>query len=163
VNRRTSGPTVGIVAAAVLTCADRLEQELLGRPAIYVPQAIARRLFAPSVERRRRMVACGMLLRAAYSASWGLLYSRLREGFPRSPVKAGIEFGAGICAFELLAMPAVRAVPPLREWPRREIALLFAHTLSFGITAALLYDRLVARGLVHSRAAANAHPLSEPS
>jgi hypothetical protein len=163
VNRRTSGSAVGILAAALLTCADRLEQALLGRPAIYVPQAIARRLFPPSLDRRRRMAACGMLLRAAYSASWGLLYSRLRERFPRSPLKAGIGFGTGIWAFELLAMPAARAVPPLREWPRREIALLFAHTLSFGITAALLYDRLSARGLMLGSAATSAHPLSEPS
>lgn len=49
-----------------------------------------------------------------------------------------MSFGAAIWICELGALPARGATPPLRDWPPREIALLLAHTLVFGVGAALL-------------------------
>jgi uncharacterized membrane protein YagU involved in acid resistance len=142
------GSQVGLFAALVLTCADRLEQRLLGRPQIYAPRAIARRLYEVRmrsfVKSARQAGIHGLVLRAGYSAGLGALYGTLRERFPRAPMAAGIAFGTEIWAFELLAMPGTGAVPPLWKWPRAEIALLLAHALAFGITAALAYDRFVA-------------------
>lgn len=142
------GSQVGLFAALVLTCADRLEQKLLGRPQIYAPRAIARRLYGVrmrSVLKPARQASVhGLVLRAGYSAGLGALYGTLRERFPRAPMAAGIAFGTEIWAFELLVMPRTGAVPRLCKWPRAEIALLLAHALVFGITVALAYDRLVA-------------------
>jgi hypothetical protein len=144
--RAIRGSQVGLFAALVLTGADWIEQKLLGRPAIYVPGAIARRLFGAHSRfaRARYAGVQGLALRGAYSAGLGALYAVLRERLPGSPTRAGRAFGTGIWAFELVAMPAVRAVPPLREWPRAEIALLLGHALVFSMTAALIYDRLAA-------------------
>jgi hypothetical protein len=150
------GAQVGLFAALVLTCADRLEQKWLGRPQIYAPTAIAGRLSRRrshrAVDSTRQARIHGLLLRAGYSAGLGALYAVVRERLPRAPLVAGLTFGTEIWAFELLAMPRAGAVPPLRNWPRGEIALLLAHALVFGITSALAYDVRRSRALPNLRA-----------
>jgi len=154
VNRQDSAPAIrgsliGVLGALALTCADLLEQKLLGRPQLYVPRAIAWRLFGGRslFDRARTASVRGLALRTIYSAGLGALYGTWRQSFPRSPTMAGLSLGAEIWAFELVAMPAIRAVPPLRQWPRAEIALLLAHALVFSMTTALTYDRLAARAV----------------
>src|SRR5882724_8479633 len=67
--RAISGSQVGVFAALVLTCADQLERKLLGRPQIYAPRAIARRLFGVRslFGRARQARVRGLALRAVYS------------------------------------------------------------------------------------------------
>jgi hypothetical protein len=142
-NRPIRGAEVGLLGALILTAADRLERGLLGRSQIYAPSAIARRLFGSRRVSDRALFGSlhGCALRAAYSAGLGALYGALRERFPRRRTMAGVTLGAEIWVFELVALPALRVVPPLRDWPRGEIALLLAHALVFGISTALIYDQ----------------------
>jgi len=142
------GAWIGLFAALVLTCADRFEQMLLGRSQIYAPRAIARRLFRPQAlfgPAPRSAGVQGLALRVVYSAALGAFYGTLREHFPRTPIRAAISLGAMIWGFELVTLPAIRAVPPVREWPRTEVALLLVHTFVFGATTALTYDRVARR------------------
>jgi uncharacterized membrane protein YagU involved in acid resistance len=137
------GAEVGLLGALILTGADRLERRLLGRSAIYAPPTIARRLFGRRGAREQSRFASlhGFALRAAYSAALGALYGALRERFPRRRTIAGITLGAEIWVFELVALPALGVVPPLRDWPPTELALLLAHTLVFGISTGLIFDQ----------------------
>lgn len=138
------GVNSGLFAALILTGADRLEQMLLGRSAIYAPRAIARRLFGPRARfgRARFAGAQGLALRAVYSAALGACYATERAYFPRPSIRAAMMLAAGIWAFELMTLPTIGAVPPIRAWARKDVALLLAHTFVFGTTAALAYDHV---------------------
>jgi uncharacterized membrane protein YagU involved in acid resistance len=137
------GAEVGLLGALVLTGEDRLERRLLGRVQIYAPPAIARRLLGQCGVRAQARFASlqGFALRAAYSAGLGALYGALRDCFPRQRMMAGMTLGAEIWVFELVALPALGIVPPLRDWPPTELALLLAHTLVFGMSTGLIFDQ----------------------
>jgi len=85
-------------------------------------------------------------MRFGYAMSLGAAYGAARHRLPKQPLLAGIVLGAGICTFEVVAMPAAGATPRIRAWPPGDLALLAVHTLGFGLASALVYERLRLRG-----------------
>lgn len=108
----------------------------------HVGRGLARRWFGGTIP------TCGdgcfgYVLRWTYGPGLGLLFARVRSFLPRHPVTAGLSFGAGIFAFEVVAMPAIGATPPVRSWRRAEPWLLILHTAVFGVATALTGDALI--------------------
>jgi hypothetical protein len=124
-----TGVLAGAVGIGALALSDRLERAWLGRAPVYAPDRIATRLFALGSRRRSRAV--GAILRWSYGLVIAGAWNRLVPS-PRASVRRALGLGAAILAFELWALPALGATPPLRRWSRAEKALLAWHTQVFG-------------------------------
>jgi hypothetical protein len=125
----------GMLASGVLDLFERFEQHALGHEPLYSARHIALRLARARGPRAARGLSkqLGAALRFTYGTALGTLLSgRFAD---RGVLAAGMLVGGTIYGFELVVAPAVRAVPPLRAWPKRELLALFAHTGVFGIAA----------------------------
>jgi hypothetical protein len=133
VARASTSALVGILGLSLF---ERLERRVLGREPLYtstrITRRLARRLGVSLDEEQARVL--GRLLRFVYGPALGLVRARLdrRPGLGRA-----LRLGAAIWLFELLALPATGATPPLRRWPRGEKLLLAAHTTAFALAAEL--------------------------
>lgn len=127
-----------------LYAADGIERALLRRRPVYQASDVARRLlqrWGGDVGRRlaaRHTSSLGLALRVAYGAALGVLSSR---GSSRSTARAALCRGVPIFAFELVAMPAFGATPPVRTWTRAEAAMLLFHTLVYGAVVQVVLRR----------------------
>jgi hypothetical protein len=144
--RRTArGYLAGAIGTLVLTGFELLETGWLGGPSLYAAGPVARGLAARFINRKlagRAERMAGLLLRWTYGPSIGAVYARVRPRLPLSVPAAGVCLAGGILGFELLAMPALGATPPLGKWDRPQLWLLAAHTLSYGAGTAVAYDLL---------------------
>jgi len=125
-----TGALAGAVGTAAIGLSDRLERAWLGRPQVYAPERIAARLLG--LRSRGPARAAGVLLRWSYGLLIGTVWNRLLPGRGRGTWRRAVGLGAAILAFELVALPALGATPPLRRWRRAEGALLAWHTQVFG-------------------------------
>ena len=145
-DRRTArGFLAGAIGTLVLTGFEVLETGWLGGPSLYAAGSVARGLATRFTKWKlagRTQTVAGLALRWAYGPSLGALYARVRPQLPLSVPAAAVCLAGGIFGFELLAMPALGATPPLRKWDRPQLAMLAAHTLAYGLGTSLAYDRL---------------------
>jgi hypothetical protein len=81
-------------------------------------------------------------MRWTYGPTLGASFALVRRRLPPSPALSGLVFGIGVAGFELTALPAVSATPPVRSWGRREIALLALQTAVYGLATAFALDRI---------------------
>lgn len=116
----------GLAATAALGRFEWLERAFLGREPSYAPAAVAKRLLG-----NRRF---GPLLRWTYGPALGIAYGALRSRLPIPP----LVFGAAVAVAELLAMPRMGVIPPLRG---REAVALFAHASAFALAAEMALDQ----------------------
>src|SRR5215207_2725277 len=144
--RRTArGFLAGAIGTAVLTGFEIFEAGWVGGPTLYAAGPVARGLAARFIRRKlagRTELVAGLLLRWTYGPSIGAVYARVRPRLPLSVPVAAVCLAGGILGFELLAMPALGATPPLGKWDRPQRWMLAAHTLSYGIGTAVAYDLL---------------------
>jgi hypothetical protein len=82
----------------------------------------------------RRDALMGAMLRWTYGPALGVLSHLLFARF--HPARRALFTSAAILAFELCAMPATGATPPISTWRRRELLLLAVHTTVFGVATA---------------------------
>lgn len=76
----------------------------------------------------------GTVLRAGYGPTWGIAWAVVHhERAPRHLLDA-VALASVIWAFELVVLPRVRATPPLRMWPRADIASDLVNCLTFAGT-----------------------------
>jgi hypothetical protein len=128
----------GACGVAALVVAERLERLVAGREPVYADGRVAARLahrggFAVGTRGALRL---GSALRWAYGPALAFARAWLPGG--RTPgLGRALSFGAMIYLGELLALPATGATPPVRRWPRRQVAMLGAHTLTFALGAEL--------------------------
>jgi hypothetical protein len=106
----------------------------------HAPPYSARRLAARLVGRvshrpvsPRRALAWSLGMRFTYGPVLGLVWTRLREALPASPLARSLALGAGVWALELLSFPTLRVTSPPRTWTRAEHAFLLAQTCLFGL------------------------------
>ncbi|KFE68619.1 hypothetical protein DB31_7856 [Hyalangium minutum] len=106
----------------------------------HAPPYSARRLAAQLVHRvtrrtvpPRRALAWSLGMRFTYGPVLGLIWARLRERLPPSPLLRGLLLGAGVLTFEHLSFPALHVTAPPRTWTRAERAFLLAQTCLFGL------------------------------
>ncbi|HVU49720.1 MAG TPA: hypothetical protein VHL80_03480 [Polyangia bacterium] len=136
--RRRNAWLSGLAGTLVLELMERFERRVLGRPPLYASTRIAARLagrLGVSLGPTGARIAGG-LLRWSYGPALAVARARL-AGPPTRSVARALGFGAAIYAFELVALPALGATPPLRAWPRTEVVSLAAHTLAFALGSEL--------------------------
>jgi hypothetical protein len=118
----------GLAGTAALTAFERIEWRILGEKPVYAPERIARRWLGSG--------RLGPFLRFSYGPALGMLL-----GFVDAKP---LLFAAAVAGAELWFLPAIGATPDPSRWPRRQIAMLFAHTAAFSLAtaAALRHDAL---------------------
>jgi hypothetical protein len=129
----------------VLTGFEVLETGWVGGPTLYAAGPVARGLASRWIKRKlgkRGELLAGLALRWTYGPTLGAIYARFRPRLPLSVPAAAVCLAGGILGFELLAMPALGATPPLGKWDRPQRWLLAAHTLSYGLGTSFAYDLL---------------------
>jgi hypothetical protein len=127
------------VGTLALSLMERLERRILGRAPLYSSTHIAARLarrLGLSVDPAGAR-ALGGLLRWSYGPALAIARDRLTARSSVGVVAQALCFGAGIYAFELVALPATGATPPIRAWPAKEVLLLAAHTMTFALASQL--------------------------
>jgi hypothetical protein len=142
------GVAAGIVGTGAVQLLDRLERRALGYPPVFAPAQLAAGLSRAWRGRpldRTQSARAGLWMRWLYGPAWGALYGMVRPRWRTTNVKAGVGFGAAVALFELAALPAARATPPLRTWDKRELAMLGAQTLAFGLVTAASFARRLRR------------------
>jgi len=139
------GFIAGAIGTLVLSGFELFETGWLGGPALYAAGPVARGLAARFTTRKlagRTQTLAGMMLRWSYGPCIGAVYARLRPRLSLPVPAAAVCLAGGVFGFELLAMPALGATPPLRKWDHPQLAMLAAHTLSYALGTALAYDLL---------------------
>jgi hypothetical protein len=126
----------GVIGTLALTAFEQLEWRLLGKRAVYAPASVGKRLAQRWLGRSDAPPATGYALRALYGPSLALALRAFSEG-ARSPLEQGLRLGLAIYLFELAAMPAAGATPPVADWPEHERWTLLLHTTAFGLATAL--------------------------
>lgn len=111
-----------LLASLILEGADVLERAFLGHRPAYDTAKMGKRLFGSA--------RAGEALRWIYGPALALAQRWL--GAP------ALLFGPAIAAAELVALPLTGATPPVRNWARGEVPLLFIHATAFALTAAAL-------------------------
>jgi hypothetical protein len=124
-----TGVLAGAFGIGVLALADRFERAWLGHPPPYAPERIAARLVG--LRSRSRARAVGAILRWSYGLAIAGAWSRFVPRRTAGRWRRALGLGAAILGFELVALPALGATPPLRRWSRAEKGLLAAHTQAF--------------------------------
>jgi hypothetical protein len=137
----------GIAGTLAVSSFGRFERRVLGHAPVYAPDRIAQRLLGRALgrpTRARTQRLAGFLMRWSYGpllgAALGAALASLEAPWP----VRGVLVGAGVMLFELLAMPAMRATPPLERWDRAELPLLAAHSAAFGLVAEGVRARVTA-------------------
>ncbi|MGI8847003.1 MAG: hypothetical protein ACR2GX_01865 [Candidatus Dormibacteria bacterium] len=146
-NRYTRASTVqdALIAGFVGTTVEALVARLTsgGSPGVVpvvapsqMAKALTRRYFDKSLTDGQASVV-GMAMRWTYGPSWGVVATLIMDLKPRmSVMRGGAILGATIWAFELAALPATGATPPLSKWGARAILGDGAQACAFGFTVA---------------------------
>jgi hypothetical protein len=139
-----NGLLAGLLGTAALSAFERVERALLGRAPIYaapeVGRALMLRLRMPGSGACGRQV--GLLLRWLYGPTLGALYAMASARHSHSVARSGLYLSSAVYFFEILALPATKATPAVREWALRELILLFCHTSAFAFTTAATCVRI---------------------
>ncbi len=76
----------------------------------------------------------GKVLRAGYGPMWGIAWAVAHHGRAPRHASDAVALASLIWAFELAVLPCVGATPPLRSWPRADIASDGVNCLAFATT-----------------------------
>ena len=140
----------GLIAGALATAAEavwtRAQVRLLGgRKPVFAPSVMVSRMFHAATGHslnERVAGALGVGMRTGYGPSLAVLWTLLRNGRCPRWVRDTCLLGGLIWAFEIAALPAVRATPPLRRWPRSDVALDLSNGLVFAAVTNAMLQRL---------------------
>jgi hypothetical protein len=114
-----------LLATLALLGADAIERRILGRRPAYDVDEMGRRLLGSA--------GAGRALRWIYGPALAVAQQKLRL--------PPLLFGPAIALGELFAMPRSGATPPVREWRRGDVGLLFAHATAFSLIVHLVQPR----------------------
>ncbi len=131
----------GLIAGALATASEaawtRMQVRMLGgRQPVFMPAMLVHRMVLAATGHsldRRVARALGVLMRAGYGPSWAAAWVLVRGGREPRLVRDTCVLGGIIWAFEIVALPTMRATPPLCHWPATDIALDLSNGLVFAV------------------------------
>ena len=136
------GLGAGAVGTLALSAMEVLRDRILGHPAPYSVDNIARRgawqWFGLRLSRRAAH-RWGLGMRWMYGPALGALYAWARPGIAPVVRRGGLALGGAVGGLEQLTFPLLRVTSPPRTWSRAEHGLLALQVLVFGaVTEAML-------------------------
>lgn len=139
-----SGLTAGALATVAEAAWTRAQVRMLGgRKPVFTPDVMVSRMVVTATGHSLGPRVAGVLgigMRTGYGPSLAVLWTLLLNGRRPRSVRDTCLLGGLIWAFEIAALPAVRATPPLRRWPIPDVALDLSNGLVFAsVTNAMLH------------------------
>ncbi len=129
------GLIAGVLGTAAEAAWTRAQVRMLGgRKPDFTPDVMVSRMFHAATGHSLDQRVAGVLgggMRAGYGPSLAVLWTLLRNGRGPRLVHDTCMLGGLIWTFEIAALPAVRATPPLRRWPIPDVALDLSNGLVF--------------------------------
>ncbi|MEU5789667.1 hypothetical protein ABZ754_18275 [Micromonospora purpureochromogenes] len=138
------GLVAGLVGAAVMTAAEKLEQRMTGRPDSHVPARVLARLTglpeAPTRQPRWRNLA----MHYGQGALVGVVRSLMAQAGLRGAWASGMFTVVRLTNDQILENATGVGAPP-QTWPRAELAVDLLHKSIYGFATGAVADILAAR------------------
>ncbi|HLL07988.1 MAG TPA: hypothetical protein VK393_04965 [Nocardioidaceae bacterium] len=153
-NMALEGLVAGTVGAAVMTVAEKVEQQITGRPSSFVPAVTLGRLTGIADVHAQRSKPLNLGMHFGQAALLGVVRATMAEGGLRGPW-ASVMFTLLRFSNDQTLENYTGAGAPPWTWPRNELVIDLVHKSVYGFTTGVVADRLAARrgpgrGMLHA-------------
>ncbi|MET7959527.1 hypothetical protein ABZ356_17200 [Micromonospora zamorensis] len=138
------GLVAGLVGAAVMTAAEKVEQRVTGRPDSYVPARVLARLTGLPERPGQQPRWQNLAMHYGQGALVGVLRSVMAQAGLRGTWASGMFTAVRLTSDQILENATGVGAPPL-TWPRAELAIDMVHKSVYGFATGAVADVLAAR------------------
>mgnify|MGYP001180855417 FL=1 len=138
------GLAAGTAGAAVMTLAEKVEQQMTGRPDSHVPARVLERLTGMAERQGRRPPPMNWAMHFGQAAVLGVLRSAMAHAGLRGPWSSAMFTVVRLTNDQLLENATGVGAPPW-TWPRPELVVDLLHKAVYGFTTGIVSDALAAR------------------
>jgi hypothetical protein len=138
------GLVAGLVGAAVMAVAEKIEQRRTGRPDSHVPARVLARLTGLRERPEDRLRTLNVAMHYGQGALVGVLRSVMAHSGLRGPVASTMFTVVRLTNDQILENATGVGAPP-QSWPRRELAIDVLHKCIYGFTTGAVADALASR------------------
>lgn len=135
------GMVAGIVGTAAMTGSSKVEMALTGRSGSNTPAEMLCKLLGVEALGETEKARVTNVVHWGYGTGLGALRGLIALTGLRG-AKAAAVFSAAVWAGEQVALPALKAAPPVTEWSAEMLATDLTHHLVYALAASLAYDAL---------------------
>lgn len=132
------GLFAGVVGTAAMTLSSTVEMKLRGREASSAPVDTATKVLGVEPTGKDEKARFANLVHWAYGTSWGavrgLLDATGLHGLPAASTHLGLVWGT-----ELVTLPKLEVVPPVKEWGTTEVAIDALHHSVYAAATSLAF------------------------
>ncbi|MFH9660209.1 hypothetical protein ACH4NF_19230 [Streptomyces sp. NPDC017248] len=139
------GLLAGTVGGIVMTCGEKIEQAVTGRPDSHVPARVLQRLTGLPERPGRQPLPVNWAMHYGQAAVLGVLRSVMAQAGLRGPL-ASAKFTVVRLVNDQILENATGVGAPPGTWPRRELAVDLLHKAVYAFTAGAVADALADRG-----------------
>jgi hypothetical protein len=135
------GLVAGAIGTAAMTLSSTAEARLRKREPSTVPAAAARKLLGLEPLEPEAAGKLSTVVHWGYGTSWGTVRGVFAMLGMSGPVAAVAHFTA-VWGSELVMLPALDVVPPIRKWSRKDLAIDIVHHLVYVTATNVAYTTL---------------------
>ncbi|WP_344177806.1 hypothetical protein [Streptomyces albidochromogenes] len=138
------GLVAGAAGAVVMTCGEKVEQRLTGRPDSHVPARVLERLTGMGERPGRRAVPLNRAMHFGQGALVGVVRSVMAQAGLRGPWSSAMFAVVRLTNDQILENATGVGAPP-QTWPRRELVVDVLHKTVYAFATGAVADALAAR------------------
>ncbi len=135
------GVVAGVVGTAAMTVSSTIEAKVRKREASTAPADAAGKVLGIQPRDEKGSARFSTVVHWAYGTSWGGFRGVL-TGLGLPGPAAAVAHYATVWGSELVMLPALEVVPPMKEWGRTELAIDAWHHLVYAAATSLAYAAL---------------------
>ena len=135
------GLIAGVIGTAAMTVSSTLEMKIRHRPPSNAPANAVAKVFGISPKNDEEKAKFSNLVHWSYGTAWGSVRGIL-DAMCITGRAAMVAHFALIWGIELIMLPALKVVPPVKEWGAKEIGIDAFHHLVYVAATDAAYRRL---------------------
>ncbi len=137
------GMIAGLVGAAVMTAAEKVEQRITGRPDSHVPARVLQRLIGLPERPNEQSRLVNLTMHYGQAALIGIVRSVMANAGLRGPWASAMFTVVRLTNDQILENATGVGAPP-QTWPRQELAIDVLHKTVYGFATGVVADALAA-------------------
>lgn len=138
------GLLAGFWGTLAITASQTAEMKATGREPSSAPADAAGKVLGVRPVDDAAKARFGQMVHFGYGTGWGAVRALLGllglKGHLANLVFAGL-----VQTTAMILLPALKVAPPVREWPKKQIAVEFFHHLVYAYGTGIAYDRMNCR------------------